>query len=95
MLSRAALRLARPNPLASTVRIPATQHSRWYAKKASNKSPPHVKASKSNQRGKTPQNSDQQKPYSAEQAEFETKADPQENTANPTSEAVSCLPLVF
>lgn len=89
MLSRAILPLARPNLLASSVRISAIHHPRWYAKKTPYKLPAHMRTSKSNESGKKPQQPDQQKQYSAEQAEFETNADPQANTANRTSEAVS------
>ena len=90
MLSRAVLPLARSNLLPSTVRISAIQHPRWYAKKTPPyKVPDFVKSQKQNQPGEPQQQSDQQKPYSGEQAEFETNANPQENTTNRTSEAVS------
>lgn len=89
MLRRAVLPLTRPSGLVSAPRLsalPAT-HSRWYAKntkpKAPYKLPNSVKSSKAEQ----PAKPEQQEQYAAEQAEFETKADPQANTANTTSQA--------
>ncbi|KAL2814539.1 HAD-like domain-containing protein [Aspergillus cavernicola] len=83
MLRHAVLPLTRPNVLTSASRISAipVSHSRWYAKntkpKAPYKLPNSGKASKPEQQGQ----------YAAEQAEFETKAEPQVNTANTTSQA--------
>ncbi|BCR85267.1 protein translocase subunit TIM50 [Aspergillus chevalieri] len=88
MLSRAMLPLTRPNILASTTRVSAlsTPRSRWYAKnnkpKTPYKVPDSVKPSKPEQSGNA-----SQEQYSTEQAEFDTKADPQQNTANSTSSA--------
>ncbi|RAL00580.1 protein translocase subunit TIM50 [Aspergillus ibericus CBS 121593] len=79
MLSRAVLPLTRPNVLASTVRASTVSvpHARWYAKNSKSKSPYKLppqsgKAAKSEQ----PAKPSSQKDYSAEQAEFETKAEP-------------------
>ncbi|KAL3472223.1 HAD-like domain-containing protein [Aspergillus californicus] len=89
MLRRAILPLTRPNVLASAPRISATPafHERWYAKntkpKAPYKLPNSVKSSKPAQ----PAKPEQQDQYAAEQAEFETKADPKVNTASTTSQA--------
>lgn len=87
MLSRAVLPLTRSNTLASTVRLSALPitHSRWYAKnnkpKAPYKLPESVKPPKAEQ--------STQQEYSASQAEFDTNADAQRNTANQTAESVS------
>ncbi|KAE8165374.1 HAD-like domain-containing protein [Aspergillus tamarii] len=85
MLSRAVLPLTRSNTLASTVRLSALPitHSRWYAKnnkpKAPYKLPESVKPPKAEQ--------STQQEYSASQAEFDTNADAQRNTANQTAES--------
>lgn len=92
MLSRAVLPLARPNLLASPVRISAIQHPRWYAKNNSPKQPykiPESLKSRSKQPGQRPREPGPQKEYSADQAEFDTNADPANNTASRTSETVS------
>jgi import inner membrane translocase subunit TIM50 len=90
MLSRAVLPLTRSSVLTSTIRVSAVSvpKSRWYAKntkpKAPYKLPESVKPSQSEQPSSTP------KPeYSAEQTEFDTKADPAANAAPEASEAVS------
>ncbi|KAF7592736.1 mitochondrial inner membrane protein required for protein import [Aspergillus hancockii] len=84
MLSRAVLPLMRPNALASTVRLstlPVT-YSRRYAKSNKPKAPYNLPDSVK------PPKADQsvQEQYSAAQAEFDTNADPQSNTANQTAE---------
>lgn len=86
MLSRAVLPLTRPNILASTVRASALSipQPRWYAKNNKPKTPYKVPDSV-----KPPKPEQPQEQYSAEQAEFDTKADPQQNTASHTSPAVS------
>ena len=78
MLSRAVLPLTRPTVLTSTVRASTVSvpHARWYAKNNKPKTPyklPHQsnKAAKSEQ----PAKPSSQKDYSAEQAEFDTKAE--------------------
>ncbi|KKK15886.1 hypothetical protein P175DRAFT_0498161 [Aspergillus ochraceoroseus IBT 24754] len=88
MLRRAVLPLTRPNILLSTPRVstvPAS-HARWYAKttkpKAPYKLPDSVKPSKPESTKPV-----QQEQYTSEQAEFETKADPQANTGSQTSDA--------
>ncbi|KAL4781692.1 HAD-like domain-containing protein [Aspergillus varians] len=89
MLRRAVLPLTRPSSLVSAPRLSAipVSHSRWYAKtskpKTPYKLPDSVKSSKPEQSAK-PSGQEQ---YAAEQAEFDTKADPQANTANTTSQA--------
>lgn len=86
MLSRAVLPLTRPNVLTSTVRAStiSVAHSRWYAKstkpKTPYKLPQSVKSANSEQSPKAPSQND----YSAEQAEFDTKA-------APATEAVSLM----
>lgn len=96
MLSRAMLPLTRPNVLTSTVRAStlSVHHARWYAKsnkpkKTPYKIPDSVKSSKPEQPADAPRGQ-----YSTEQAEFETKADPQQNSATNTSAPVSLLLLV-
>ncbi|PYH66448.1 protein translocase subunit TIM50 [Aspergillus vadensis CBS 113365] len=90
MLSRAVLPLTRPNVLTSTVRAStiSVAHSRWYAKstkpKTPYKLPQSVKSAKSEQPPKAPSQND----YSAEQAEFDTKAKP----ATEASETGSTAP---
>ncbi|KAL4925554.1 protein translocase subunit TIM50 [Aspergillus undulatus] len=90
MLRRAVLPLTRPNALVSAPRLSAVpaSHSRWYAKntkpKTPYKLPDSVKSSKREQPAKKPE---QQEQYSAEQAEFETPANPKTNTENTTSKA--------
>lgn len=70
--------------LASTVRIPTVQRPIWYARNASQKTPYNIpgsgKPSARSPPGKS-QKTDQQKEYSADQAEFDTNADPQRNTS--------------
>ncbi|EAW11412.1 protein translocase subunit TIM50 [Aspergillus clavatus NRRL 1] len=88
MLSRAVLPLTRPGVLASSVRVSALSapRTRWYAKsskpKAPYKLPESIKSPQSEQSSTSPQPE-----YSAEQTEFDTKADPTKNTASQTSEA--------
>lgn len=88
MLRRAVLPLTRPNALVSAPRLSAipVSYPRCYAKnsrpKTPYKLPESVKSSKSEQSAK----SSPQEQYAAEQAEFETKADPEANTANTTSQ---------
>ncbi|KAL4873256.1 mitochondrial import inner membrane translocase subunit tim50 [Aspergillus spectabilis] len=85
MLRRAILPLTRPSGFVSAPRLSAipVSHSRWYAKnnkpKAPYRLPNSVKSSKQPQQ-------EPQEPYAPEQAEFETKADGQANTANTTSQ---------
>lgn len=88
MLSRAVLPLTRPNILASTVRAPALSvpHARWFAKNNKPKNPYKVPDSA---KPPKPEQSANPQEYSTEQAEFDTKADPQQNTASHTSQAVS------
>lgn len=92
MLSRAVLPLSRPRVLSSTLRISSSlsvQHTRWYAKskpKTSYKLPDSAKQSKSEKPAKAAApDSAQQKPkeeeYSADQAEFDTTAQPQKKDA--------------
>ncbi|GFF86573.1 mitochondrial import inner membrane translocase subunit tim50 [Aspergillus lentulus] len=88
MLSRAVLPLTRSSVLTSTIRVSAVSipKSRWYAKstkpKAPYKLPESVKPSQSEQPSSTPKSE-----YSAEQTEFDTKADPAGNAAPEASEA--------
>ncbi|KAI9369128.1 import inner membrane translocase subunit tim-50 mitochondrial precursor [Aspergillus egyptiacus] len=91
MLRRAIVPLARPNVLASTPRISAisTTHTRWYAKNTKPKPP--YKLPDSVKSSNPPEQSAKasQQNHTAEQPEFETKADPEANTANTTSQAES------
>lgn len=91
MLSRAMLPLTRPNVLASTVRVSTlpVNHARWYAKNSKPKKTPYkVPGSVKSPKPEQPANAPQEQ-YSTEQAEFDTKADPQQNSATNTSAPVS------
>lgn len=89
MLSRAVLHLSRPGILASSARISTVQHPRWYSKDAKPKTPYNIPDSIKSSARKPGQSQSpgEQKEYSAEQAEFESNADPQRNTA-PRDESV-------
>ncbi|KAL3468388.1 HAD-like domain-containing protein [Aspergillus heterothallicus] len=91
MLRRAILPLTRPNALASAPRLSAlpVSHSRWYAKNTKAKAPYKLPNSVKDSKPAQPAKPSQQEQYASEQAEFETKADPQVNTANTTSQASS------
>ncbi|OQD77485.1 hypothetical protein PENDEC_c002G07106 [Penicillium decumbens] len=80
MLSRALLPLTRPNILASTVRVGSlsTQRPRWYAKGKPYKLPENLQS----KTGKEPKQSQ----HASEQPEFDTKAQPETEAPESTSE---------
>ena len=95
MLSRAMLPLTRPNVLAPAIRAStlSVPHARWYAKNNKPKKTPYKVPDSVKSKSSKPEKPEQaagasQEQYSTEQAEFETKADPQENSTVNTSEPV-------
>ncbi|KAL5342637.1 mitochondrial import inner membrane translocase subunit tim50 [Aspergillus crustosus] len=91
MLRRAILPLTRPNGLISAPRLSAISvaHSRWYAKNSKPKAPYKLPNSVKSSKPASPPQQEPQEPFAAEQVEFETKADPQANTANTISDPES------
>lgn len=96
MLSRAILPLAKPNVLASAVRVGSlsAQRPRFYAKGAPYKLPDSIQPKETN--AKKPKNAQQPEPqqnqHAAEQPEFETQAKP-ETDAPESSSTVSSTPI--
>lgn len=92
MLSRAMLPLTRPNILAPAVRAStlSVPHARWYAKNNKPKKTPYKVPESVKSKSTKPEKPEQpanapREQYSTEQAEFDTKADPRENSTVNTS----------